>query len=176
MFYSALLVRQRKYLINALQSSCRILKNNASDSGGVVDYRNWQLSMGRRFRSLKVWFVLRSFGRTGIQKHIRSHISMAQEFSGWLESRPDLFEILAAPAFAVNVFSVAESAAHRHEVTQDRCTKILVQVVNNSGKAWISDTVIDGQQAIRVVSANTKAELPWLRMLFEFLVTAIESI
>ena len=64
-------VKNRNYLVNALSLTPPYLQNSASESGSVVDYRNWQLPLGRRFRSLKLWFVLRSYGVQGIREHIR---------------------------------------------------------------------------------------------------------
>lgn len=61
----------RQDLIDAMSITPAYLRNNASASGAVIDYRDWQLPLGRRFRSLKLWFVLRSFGASGMRAHIR---------------------------------------------------------------------------------------------------------
>jgi len=57
--------------LNALSLTPAFLRNIASDSGLVIDYRDWQIPLGRRFRSLKIWFVLRAFGANGLREHIR---------------------------------------------------------------------------------------------------------
>ena len=77
---SALFVKDRNMLINAFTIDPEYLKNHATDSGMVTDYRNWQIPLGRTFRSLKVWFVLRSYGKKGLQEYIRTHCKLAKQF------------------------------------------------------------------------------------------------
>ena len=72
------------------------LRNQATESGAVIDYRDWQVPLGRRFRSLKLWFVIRHYGVEGLQHHIRRHVELAQQFAAWIRE-DDRFE-LAAPA------------------------------------------------------------------------------
>ena len=97
--------------------------------GTVVDYRNWSLALGRRFRSSKLWFVLRSFGVEGYQAHIRkvslrSHIppfltlhgrlqsiSLGEIFAERVRSHPELLELVTPPSFSLSVFRIAPSAA-----------------------------------------------------------------
>ncbi len=55
------------------------LRNGASESGEVIDYRDWHVPLGRRFRALKLWWVLRSYGATGLRHHLREHIALAAE-------------------------------------------------------------------------------------------------
>jgi aromatic-L-amino-acid decarboxylase len=57
------------------------LRNAATESGAVIDYRDWQVPLGRRMRALKLWFVLRWYDAAGLREHIRSGVSMAQEFA-----------------------------------------------------------------------------------------------
>ena len=71
------------------------LKNQATQSGQVIDYRDWQIPLGRRFRALKLWFVLRWFGIEGIQQMVRRHIALARELAGWIAA--DARFELAAP-------------------------------------------------------------------------------
>ena len=87
------------------------LRNDFSDSGLVTDYRDWQIPLGRRFRSLKIWFVLRSYGVSGLKSYIRNHIRLGIVFHDLVLSRPDLFEILTPPAFALTVLTVKPVAA-----------------------------------------------------------------
>jgi aromatic-L-amino-acid decarboxylase len=68
---SALWVRDRKFLTNALDVTPPFLRSQQADEGTVIDYRNWSLALGRSFRSLKLWFVLRSYGVEGFQNYIR---------------------------------------------------------------------------------------------------------
>jgi len=68
---SILWVKDRIHLINALDITPEYLRNKASESGSVIDYRNWQIPLGRRFRALKLWFVIRTYGVEGLQSFIR---------------------------------------------------------------------------------------------------------
>ena len=77
---STLWVKDRTHLTDALDVTPEFLRSKHGDAGTVIDYRNWHLALGRRFRSLKVWFVLRSYGVKGFQKHIRD-VSSATAFS-----------------------------------------------------------------------------------------------
>src|SRR6187402_2494096 len=98
---SCLFVRKRKDLIDSLSISPTYLRNEFSESGLVTDYRDWQIPLGRRFRSLKIWFVLRTYGVKGLQAHIRKHVKLGEVFAGLLETRTDLFEIVTGPNFAL---------------------------------------------------------------------------
>jgi aromatic-L-amino-acid/L-tryptophan decarboxylase len=71
---STLWVQDRIHLLNALDITPEYLRNKASESGSVIDYRNWQIPLGRRFRALKLWFVIRTYGIEGLQSFIR-HVS-----------------------------------------------------------------------------------------------------
>ena len=96
----------RRDLTDALSITPAYLRNAFSDSGLVTDYRDWQIPLGRRFRALKVWFVLRTYGVNGIRDLVRSHIAMGAQFAEWVQSRPDLFALVTSPAFALTVFTV----------------------------------------------------------------------
>jgi aromatic-L-amino-acid/L-tryptophan decarboxylase len=89
-------VADRKALIQTLSILPEYLRNQATESGAVIDYRDWHIQLGRRFRSLKLWFVIRHYGVEGLQHHIRRHVELAQQFAEWVRDDND-FE-LAAPA------------------------------------------------------------------------------
>ena len=75
---SCLFIRRRKDLVDALSITPSYLRNEHSESGLVTDYRDWQIPLGRRFRALKIWFVMRTYGVEGLQKHIRGHIELGK--------------------------------------------------------------------------------------------------
>ena len=83
-------VADRKALIQTLSVLPEYLRNQATESGAVIDYRDWQIPLGRRFRALKLWFVIRHYGVEGLQHHIRQHVELAQQFAGWVEERRPL--------------------------------------------------------------------------------------
>lgn len=73
----------------------------------MTDYRDWQIPLGRRFRALKIWFVLRSYGINGLKRHVRRHIELGEKFAGWVKDEgKELFEIVSRPRFALTVLRV----------------------------------------------------------------------
>ncbi len=83
-------VADRASLVRALSVLPEYLRNRATESGAVIDYRDWQVPLGRRFRALKLWFVIRHYGVEGLRHHVRRHIALAQAFREWVERRPAL--------------------------------------------------------------------------------------
>ncbi|KAI4255388.1 MAG: hypothetical protein LQ352_002590 [Teloschistes flavicans] len=97
----------RQPLISALSITPSYLQNKYSTSDLVTDYRDWQIPLGRRFRALKIWFVLRSYGVIGLKQHVKRHIDLGEKFAGWVrDDENGLFEIIATPRFALTVLRV----------------------------------------------------------------------
>lgn len=172
---STLWVRQRNWLIEALSVSLAILKNDYTDSGLVTDYRDWQIPFGRRFRSLKLWFVIRSYGIKGLQAHIRKHVGLGEKFAELLRSRSDLFEIVAGPRFALTVFKLKGKGEAATLEEQNTITKIMHEDVNREGKIFLSSTVVGGVFAIRHCPATPSVEEEHVKKHFEVLVAAAEK-
>lgn len=145
---SCFFVADRGPLVRALAIMPEYLKNQATQSGGVIDYRDWQVPLGRRFRALKLWFVLRWFGIEGIQQRVRRHVALAQELAAWIQSDPR-FE-LAAPA-ALNL------VCFRHRGGDDINQQILDRV-NASGKLFISHTRLRDRLTLRFCVGQTNTE------------------
>lgn len=103
---SCLYVKHRRHLTDALSITPSYLRNEFSDSGLVTDYRDWQIPLGRRFRALKIWFVLRSYGVSGLQAHIKGHIQLGELFHSLVAGRSDILTVLTGPAFALTVLHV----------------------------------------------------------------------
>ena len=171
---SCLYVKKRKDLIDALSILPSYLRNEFSESGLVTDYRDWQIPLGRRFRSLKIWFVLRTYGINGLQAHIRKHVQLGEIFAGLIKTRGDLFEIVTGPTFALTVFNIVPKVANKAE--QDKLTKEVYELVNKRGEIYITSSVVSGVYVIRVVSANPLAEEKNLRRAFEILVETAEEV
>ncbi|KAL1405947.1 hypothetical protein Q8F55_007629 [Vanrija albida] len=93
-------VRERRDLTEALDVTPAFLRTKEGDEGNVIDYRNWQLALGRRFRSIKLWFVLRSYGVEGLQKHLREGIEHCRELENLVTASPN-FEIVAPPSLSL---------------------------------------------------------------------------
>lgn len=178
-------MRNRLDLTNALDITPTYLRNPYSDMGTVIDYRNWSISLGRRFRALKIWFVMRSYGLNGMKAHIRKTIELGNTFANLIRGRSDLFEIVTKPAFALTVFRIKDPQAstesngvdpiHKLEVA-DGITKKVYESINSRGEIFITSTVVDGVSVIRVVSANPLAEEKYVRNAFNILVRTTEEV
>jgi aromatic-L-amino-acid decarboxylase len=129
------------------------LRNRATESGAVFDYRDWHIQLGRRFRALKLWFVIRYYGIEGLQFHIRKHVSLAQEFAGWVESDPE-FD-LAAPV-PLNL------VCFRHKMG-DEFNQRLLELLNQTGRIYLSHTILDGRYTLRICVGQTQTEARHVR-------------
>lgn len=152
-------VADRQALVQTLSILPEYLRNQASESGAVIDYRDWHIQLGRRFRSLKLWFVIRHYGVEGLQHHIREHVGLAQEFAGWVRS-DDRFE-LAAPA-PLNL------VCFRHRAS-DAANQEIMNRLNLSGALFLTHTKLNGQLTLRLCigQTNTKkrhVENAWKRI------------
>jgi len=145
---SAYFVADRAPLIETMSILPPYLRNKASESGEVIDYRDWHVPLGRRFRALKLWFVLRHYGVEGLQHHIRHHIEMAQGLAARLEA-DERFALVAPHPFGLVVF--------RH-VAGDDATAALAAALNDSGVVAVSPTTLRNQAAIRVTVGQTTTE------------------
>jgi len=142
-------VADRKTLIETLSILPEYLRNKATESGAVIDYRDWHIQLGRRFRSLKLWFVIRHYGLEGLQYHIRQHVALAQQFAGWVKKN-DRFE-LAAPA-PLNL------VCFRHR-GGDGVNQKLMDRLNGSGSLFLTHTRLNDKMTLRfcVGQTNTTA-------------------
>jgi aromatic-L-amino-acid/L-tryptophan decarboxylase len=156
---SCFFVADRGPLLRALGIMPEYLKNQATQSGQVIDYRDWQIPLGRRFRALKLWFVLRSFGIEGIQQRVRRHVALAQELAGWIAA-DERFEVAAPVTLNLVCF--------RHRGGDAAAQRILDRV-NASGKLLISHTRLADRLTLRfcVGQTNTQrrhVEQAWARI------------
>jgi aromatic-L-amino-acid/L-tryptophan decarboxylase len=152
-------VADRKHLIQTLSVLPEYLRNKATESGAVIDYRDWHIQLGRRFRSLKLWFVIRHYGIEGLQHHIREHVRLARRLAEWVRS-DSRFE-LAAPAKLNLVCFRLHSGDHANQTLLDR--------LNASGHLYLTHTKLDGKFTLRlcVGQTNTQArhvEQAWRRI------------
>ena len=131
---SAFWTRDRAGLVDALSVMPEYLRNAATDSGGVVDYRDWQIPLGRRFRALKLWFVMRHYGLEGLRAHVRHHVALAELLESWIRS-DERFEIAAPRSLALVCFRLTGDDA-----TADARNRELMDALNRSGAAYLSHT------------------------------------
>src|SRR5258708_2339290 len=141
-------VADRSALIKTLSVLPEYLRNKATESGAVIDYRDWQVPLGRRFRALKLWFVIRHYGVEGLRYHIRRHVELAQRFASWIEANKD-FEVLAPVPLNLVCF------AHR---AGDEFNRRLLERLNQSGKLYLTHTVLNGRYTLRLCVGQTHTE------------------
>jgi aromatic-L-amino-acid decarboxylase len=141
-------VADRAALVNTLSILPEYLRNIETEAGTVIDYRDWHIQLGRRFRSLKLWFVIRYYGVEGLQYHIRRHIQLAQQFADWVREDPD-FE-LSSPA-PLNLVCFRHTAG-------DEINQQVMDAVNQSGKAYLTHTKLDNRFTLRLCVGQTNSE------------------
>jgi len=141
-------IADRAALIKTLSILPEYLRNQATLAGSVFDYRDWHIQLGRRFRSLKLWFVIRYYGIEGLQVHVRSHVALAQEFANWVKAS-HRFE-LAAPA-PLNL------VCFRH-LGGDEINQQLMDRLNKSGKLYLTHTKLNGKMTLRLCVGQTNTE------------------
>jgi aromatic-L-amino-acid decarboxylase len=137
---SAFFVADRSALISALSILPEYLRNQASEAGAVIDYRDWQVQLGRRFRALKLWFVIRTYGISGLQEVVRRHVRIAQDFASWVEADPD-FELAAPVPLSLVCF--------RHR-GGDEVNQRLLDTLNASGRLYLTHTRLDDRLTLRL--------------------------
>ena len=111
------------------------------------------VQLGRRFRSLKLWMILRYFGAEGVRDRLRYHIALAQELAGWVDASPD-FERLAPTIFSVVCFRAKPRDRAWAEPDLARLNEAIMKRVNDSGEIFISHTVLNGRFTLRVAIGN----------------------
>jgi aromatic-L-amino-acid decarboxylase len=152
-------VADRKALIQTLSVLPEYLRNQATETGAVIDYRDWQIPLGRRFRALKLWFVIRHYGVEGLRHHVRQHIKLAQDFARWVE-QDEGFEVAAPVPLNLVCF--------RHK-GGDEINQTLLDRLNRSGDLYLTHTRLNGRLTLRLSIGQTNTtrrhvERAWKRI------------
>lgn len=145
---SALYIRDPELLRRTFSVIPEILR---SPEESVRNYMDYGLQLGRRFRALKLWFVLRYYGAGGLRKHLRRHIALAQEFASWVQAEPD-WEVLAPHPFSVVCFRYAPAGLDENAL--ERLNARILDRVNATGEVFLSHTKINGAYALRLAIGN----------------------
>jgi aromatic-L-amino-acid decarboxylase len=159
-------VANREELINTFSILPEYLRNKATESGEVFDYRDWHIQLGRRFRSLKLWFVLRYYGVEGLQHHIREHVKLAQDFKNWVNESVD-FEVIVEPRMNLVCF--------RHKGS-DNFNMKLMNTINESGKIYFTHTKLNGQIVLRINIGQTNIEEKHVKNAWELIQKTAKNI
>jgi len=139
---NAFYTRDRQSLLEALSVMPEYLRNAASASGSVIDYRDWQIPLGRRFRALKLWFVLRHYGAKGLREYIREHVRLAECFAFWVEG-DERFELAAPRSLSLVCFRLKPRPGEEPAATDAR-NRSLLERLNAGGKVFLTHTVLPG--------------------------------
>ena len=158
-------VADRAALINTLSILPEYLKNQATQSGAVIDYRDWQVPLGRRFRALKLWFVIRSFGVSGLQARVREHVAMTRQLVDWIRA-DDRFEIMAPVPLNLVCF--------RHR-GGDAVNQQILDRVNSSGRLFLTHTRLRDQLTLRLCVGQTNTTLPHVRRAWDAIRAAVQK-
>ncbi len=142
-------VADRKALIDTLSILPEYLRNQATESGAVFDYRDWHIPLGRRFRSLKLWFVIRHYGVEGLQYHVRRHVELAKQFAEWVK-QDERFEIVALAPLNLVCF--------RHR-GGDASNQLLMDRLNRSGDLYLTHTRLKDRFTLRFCVGQTHTGL-----------------
>jgi aromatic-L-amino-acid/L-tryptophan decarboxylase len=143
-------VADRKALIQTLSILPEYLRNQATESGAVIDYRDWHIQLGRRFRSLKLWFLIRHYGVEGLQHNVREHVRLAHQFADWVR-KDDRFE-LAAPV-PLNL------VCFRHK-NGDAFNQTIMDRLNKSGDLFLTHTKLNGKLTLRLSVGQMHTQQP----------------
>ncbi|MGH3319463.1 MAG: pyridoxal-dependent decarboxylase [Streptosporangiaceae bacterium] len=141
-------VADRASLVGALSVLPEYLRNTATESGSVIDYRDWQIPLGRRFRALKLWCVLRWYGAEGLREHIRGHVARADELGGWV-AEDERFELATPPRLGLVCFRVRGS---------DEANRRLLELLNRSGELYLTHTKVNGRYVLRLAIGGARTE------------------
>jgi aromatic-L-amino-acid decarboxylase len=145
---SVMFVADRRPLVEAMSIVPHYLRDDASESGDVIDYRDWHIQLGRRFRALKLWFTIRHYGVEGLRAHVRRHVAMAHALAERI-GEDDRFELVAPAPLSLVCF--------RH-VAGDGATQDLLDAVNRTERAFLTSTRVDDALVVRVAIGGRHTE------------------
>ncbi len=158
---SAYFVRDPGALIRTFEIHPEYLKTGVDPY--VKNYRDWGIQLGRRFRALKLWFVIRSYGVEGLRAFVREHQRLARLFRAWVEAEPG-FEILAPSPFGLVCFRLN---AGRGEEDRTRLNRALLDDLNASGRVFLTHTVLGGRFALRFVVGSRLTQERHVRLAWD---------
>jgi aromatic-L-amino-acid decarboxylase len=169
---SAYFVKDSETLIDTFKLVPEYLKTQIPEH--VNDYSNWGIQLGRRFRALKLWFVIRSFGLKGLQDKLRHHIALAGELKSWIEEHPD-FEIMAPALFSLVCFRFHPRGTDDIE-TLNLLNEKLLMAVNGTGAMYISHTKLGENYTLRISVSQTMVEKKHVKKAWDLIVEKTLSV
>lgn len=170
---TVLWVADRRPLTESLSILPEYLRNAATDSGEVIDYRDWQIPLGRRFRALKLWAVLRWYGAEGLRAHIRWCVHLADELAGMIAADPR-FTLCTPHPFGLVCFRPLWSGSSAHDA--DAATARLLENLNESGAVYLSHTKIAGRTVLRVALGAPATRREHVQALWQHILTQHQAL
>jgi aromatic-L-amino-acid decarboxylase len=142
-------VADRAELVGALSVLPEYLRNAASESGAVIDHRDWGVPLGRRFRALKLWSVIRWYGAEGLREHVREGVAQAQQLAAWIRA-DDRFEVVAPHPFSLVCFRLRGG---------DGPNEALLAALNASGLMYLTHTRVRGAFTLRMALGGVQTRV-----------------
>ncbi len=168
---SVLFTKHPGILKRAFSLSAEYLKTELDSE--VENYMDYGIQLGRRFRSLKLWFVIRYFGVEGIQNILREHLRLGKLFAGWIDEHPN-FERMAPTPFSTVCFRA--NPGNTNEKTLDDLNEKLMNKVNETGKLFITHTKLNGKFVIRLVVSGIRTKEIHVRNAWELIQKTYQQI
>jgi aromatic-L-amino-acid decarboxylase len=168
---SAFYCRRPEVLRGAFSLVPEYLHTAESAQGGVHDLMNYGVQLGRRFRALKLWLVIRYFGWDGLAARIREHVRLGQEFARWVDADPD-FERMAPTPFSAVCFRYHPRTLRGQAGAEDHLERLnaaLLDAVNASGQAYLSHTRLGGRFTLKLAIGNIRTTESHVRAAWELL-------
>ena len=150
-----------------------------SDEEAVTNYMDWGVQLGRRFRALKLWMVIRHFGAEGLEARIKEHIRLGQLMAGWIDDHLD-FERLAPTPFSTICFranpsdiqqilqtSKSEEELEKVETYLEDLNRAIIRSVNASGEVYCTATTLKGKYSLRMAIGNIRSDESWVTLAWE---------
>ncbi|HUU38920.1 MAG TPA: aminotransferase class I/II-fold pyridoxal phosphate-dependent enzyme, partial [Candidatus Desulfaltia sp.] len=167
---SAYFVKDPGLLIRTFEIHPEYLKTGVD--AHVKNYRDWGIQLGRRFRALKLWFVIRSYGVEGLQALIREHIRLAQLFRSWVEEH-EMFEIMAPTPFSLVCFRFNDG---KEDAVLNGFNKKLLDRVNTAGNVFLTHTDLRGRYVLRMAIGQRTTRERHVREAWEIIVRSAEEL
>jgi len=167
---SAYYVKDPADLIRTFEIHPEYLKTGLDKQ--VKNFRDWGIQLGRRFRALKLWFVIRSYGVEGLRKIVGEHIRLAQMFKGWVEEH-EKFELMAPVEFSLVCFRLNDG---RGEDALDGLNRKFLESLNQTGRVFLTHTALKGKFTVRLAIASRLTEERHVREAWELMKEKAEEI
>lgn len=155
---SCLWVKSASALTDSLSTKPEILRNKATDANAVIDYKDWQIALSKRFRAMKLWVVIRRYGVANLMEHIRRDVAMAKHLER-LIAKDERFEVVVPRKFSLVCFRLKPKCNSSSDDGSEM-NRRLIEAINLSGRAFMTHAVVDGSFVLRFAIGTTLTEMP----------------